>query len=108
MHGVVVGWKVEALHFQVKWKPLSAMDRDLTRNESNGEGSSWTSNAGILVAVWLTALVFFLFLPFLVNKKLRKVCMRRIKERRWNVEVDSELDASTFYLVALARYEAAQ
>ncbi len=44
----------------------------------------------MFTVVWVSFCFFFLLMPFCSNAKKRKLCMRRIRERRWIREEDDD------------------
>lgn len=50
------------------------------------------TDLGTSVFIWVFALAAFLLIPICATDYRRRMCLRRLKERRWNVSVDGETD----------------
>jgi hypothetical protein len=65
-------------------------------DETNAEIRTET----LWMILWVIALVIFLCLPFCTSDSRRKVCWRRIKERRW---ISFEEDEEDWYPASIRR-----
>jgi hypothetical protein len=68
---------------------------------SGGENSD---NTSIFLGLWAAMAVAFLLCPFISSANRRKLWAARIRERRWNVDVDL-VQESGWYRGASERYE---
>jgi hypothetical protein len=76
----------------------------MSTNGSSQDSGGLFNNSNFLILFWVLSFFFFLVAPFCISKRGRMKCIKRIRERRWNVYMEPEQEES-WYRGALERYE---